>query len=214
MKVSRWFAVALLGLALSVFFLVHNIGSGLNAMSVHNGNGVTNVSTGWTYAGFLLKAIIVMGSLLASTRKNAMYYGLGPLSRQTRLRRQLVEYHGLWLRRLSDTKPAKALRLQQREYLPQPRRPLGDFCGCLGASCKLAIFWALAGGVRRKRSGHAVDLLLRRYTSSEAYLEQPNLVMAALYHRSCVKQAYNTLYIKLRADEACCGVVRPSPVLG
>ncbi len=60
MKVIRWFAVALLALALSVFFLVRNIGSGLGAMSVHNGNWVTNVSTGSTDAGIMLKATIAI----------------------------------------------------------------------------------------------------------------------------------------------------------
>lgn len=44
-------------------------------------------------------------------------------------------------------------------------------------------------------------------------LALPNLVMEVLYHRGGVKQAYNTLYIKPRADEASREVVRPSPDL-
>ncbi|WP_373077329.1 DUF1254 domain-containing protein [Zhongshania sp.] len=41
----------------------------------------------------------------------------------------------------------------------------------------------------------------------------PNLVMELLYQRGGVKQAYNTLYIKPRADETSREIVRPSPDL-
>ncbi|WP_320836796.1 DUF1214 domain-containing protein [Zhongshania sp.] len=186
MKVIRVLAAVLLILALSIFFLVRNIGSGLGAMSVQNGNWVTNVSTGSTDAGIMLKATIAIGGLLASTRENSMYYRLNSVDGQAlrlncRYRVDGNDYDADWWSitaygwdNFLIPNPQKRYSFNNENIL---RSPDGSWVIYVAAE-EQAANWLPVGPSGapswRKRSGHDFDLLLRLYTPGKAYLERPH----------------------------------------
>ncbi len=185
MKVIRLLGVAVLTLALSVYFLVRNIGSGLGALSVENGNWITNVSTGSSDAGIMLKATIAMGGLLASTRENSMYYRLDsldeePLRLNCRYRIEGMDYDADWWSITAYGWDNFLIPNQQKRYSFNNenivRRADGSWVIYVAAE-EQTVNWLPVGPSGapswRKRSGHDFDLLLRLYTPGKAYLEAP-----------------------------------------
>jgi hypothetical protein len=185
MKVFRWLAFALLTLVLSVILMVHNIGAGLGAMTVENGDWVTSTNTGSTDAGIMLKATVAVGGLLASTREDSMYYRLSsvdgePLRLNCRYRIEGDDYDANWwsitaygwdnylipnkLKRYSFNNE-NIVRKEDGSwliYLAAEEQP-GNW---LPVGPSGAPTW-------RKLTDYDFDLLLRLYTPGRAYLDEP-----------------------------------------
>jgi hypothetical protein len=186
MKVISWLGVVALTLALSVFFLVRAIGSGLGEMSVQNGNWVTNVSTGSTDAGIILKATIAIGGLLASTQENSMYYRLDAVDGQAlrlncRYRIEGNDYDSDWWSITAYGWDNYLIPNQQQRYSFNNENIIRQEDGSWVIHVSVderAANWLPVGPSGapswRKRSDHDFDLLLRLYTPGKAYLEAPH----------------------------------------
>jgi hypothetical protein len=185
MNVFRWLAAALLTVVLSVILMVRTFGTGLSAMSVQNGNWVTNVSTGSADAGIMLKATIAVGGLLASTRENSMYYRLNsvagePLRLNCRYRIEGDDYDADWwsITAYGWDNYLIPNRLKRYSFNNENtlRREDGSWVIHVGAK-EQPENWLPVGPSGapswRKLSDYDFDLLLRLYTPGRAYLEEP-----------------------------------------
>ena len=71
-NLSKLTAAAIITLVLSAVLLARTIGTGLNDMSLQNGNWVTSTATGSEDASLMLRAGVALGGLLASAQEDSM----------------------------------------------------------------------------------------------------------------------------------------------
>ena len=80
LRALRWPLAVLLGLAVSVLFLVGAIKQGLGQNFLQNGDWRTSASIGSAEADVIVRAVVAIGGLLASTREDSMYYTLSSVA--------------------------------------------------------------------------------------------------------------------------------------
>lgn len=185
MKVFRWLGVALLTLVLSALFMVYSISTGFESIAIKNGDWATNVNAGSADAGVMQKATIAVGGLLASRRKDSIYYRIStvagePLRLNCRYRIEGDTYDANWwsitaygwdnylipnrLKRYSFSND-NIERLEDGTWSIQvaAEEQAGNWLpiGPSGASTWLQL------------TDYDFDLLLRLYTPGDAYLEKP-----------------------------------------
>lgn len=184
-KVVRWTSIFLATLILSVIMLVFNLRTGFVATSVKNGDWATNVNAGSADAGIMQRATIAVGGLLASQRKDSVYYRLSsvngePLRLNCRYRIEGDAYDANWWsitaygwdNYLIPNEPRRYSfnnenidRLEDGTWTIQVavEEQHGNWLpvGPAGASA-----W-------QQLTDYDFDLLLRLYTPGEAYLDRP-----------------------------------------
>jgi hypothetical protein len=178
-------AAALAITLLSVILMARSISEGLDAMSVRNGDWMTNVNTGSKDAGVMLKATVAMGGLLASTQKDSMYYRLStvngePLRLNCRYRIAGDDYEADWWSITAYGWDNYLIPNSQKRYSFNNENLLRDADGSweiVVATTEQPGNWlpvASAGAPQwRKLGNYDFDLLLRLYTPGDAYLYTP-----------------------------------------
>jgi len=183
--VFRWLAAGLLTLVLSFILMARTISTELLAMGAHNGNWVTNLSTGSADAGIMLKAAVALGGLLASTRENSIYYRLDtvdgePLRLNCRYRIEGDDYDADWWSITAYGWDSYLIpnRLKRYSFNNENIRRREDGSWVIHVSTKeQPENWLPVGPsgapTWRKLQDYDFDLLLRLYTPGRAYLEEP-----------------------------------------
>jgi hypothetical protein len=178
-------AAAVVTVVLSAVLLARSIGDGLGAMSVQNGDWVTNVATGSQDAGVMLKAAVSIGGLLASTRENSMYYLLSaiagePLRLNCRYRIEGDDYAADWWSITAYGWDNYLIPNAQKRYSFNDENLVRNADGSWAitvAATEQAGNWLPVGPSGapdwRKLGDYDFDLLLRLYTPGDAYLVTP-----------------------------------------
>lgn len=184
LRVFRWPIAVLLGLTVSALFLVFSIKS-LGQVGVHNGDWRTNESTGSAEAGVMLRAAVAISGLLASTRKDSMYYVLNsvagePLRLNCRYRIEGGDYDADWWSITSYGWDYYLIPNPEKRYSFNNENVARDEDGS----------WVVRVGSRQEdgnwlpvgpsgapaegnTKSYDFDLLLRLYTPGDAYLHSP-----------------------------------------
>ncbi len=184
LRVFRWPLAVLLAMAVSVILLVLAI-KGLGQNSLQNGDWHTNESTGSAEAGVILRAAIAINGLLASTRKDSMYYVLNsvagePLRLNCRYRIEGGDYDADWWSITAYGWDNFLIPNQEKRYSfnnkTATRGEDGRWVIHVGAHHEDGN-WLPVGAsgapVASKTKGYDFDLLLRLYTPGDAYLQNP-----------------------------------------
>jgi len=172
-------------IVLSAVLLARTIGTGLNDMSLHNGDWVTSTATGTEDASLMLKATVALGGLLASAKENSMYYRLSeiagePLRLNCRYRIEGRDYDANWWSITAYGWDNYLIPNSQRRYSFNNENLIRNVDGnwvITVAENEQPGNWLPVGPsgapVWRKRVDHDFDLLLRLYTPGKAYLQTP-----------------------------------------
>lgn len=178
-------AAALTIILLSAVMLARNITTGVEKMSVHNGDWITTVSAGAADADPLLKATVALSALLASTRENSMYYRLSsvagePLRLTCRYRIEGRDYDANWWSITAYGWDNYLIPNAKKRYSFNNenviRRGDGSWVTTVAADEQPGN-WLPVGPSGappwRKLGDYDFDLLLRLYTPGDAYLDSP-----------------------------------------
>jgi hypothetical protein len=178
-------AATLAAILLAAILLARNIGDGVDAMSVQNGDWITTVSAGAADADPLLKTTVAFSALLASTRENSMYYRLGavdgePLRLNCRYRIEGQDYDANWWSITAYGWDNYLIPNAKKRYSFNNenliRRGDGSWVITVAASEQPGN-WLPVGPSGappwRKLADYDFDLLLRLYTPGDAYLSTP-----------------------------------------
>jgi len=178
-------AAAVATLVLSIVLLAHNIGNGLDDMSVRNGDWVTSVATGSQDAGVMLKAAVALGGLLASTQEDSMYYRLSdiggePLCLNCRYRIEGDDYDANWWSITAYgwdnyliPNPRKRYSFNNENLVRQADNSWTITVDTTEHTGNWLPTGPAGAPAWRKVGDHDFDLLLRLYTPGDAYRETP-----------------------------------------
>ena len=182
----RWPLAVLLGLALSVVCLANTIKHGLGQNFLRNGDWYTSNSIGAADADVMVRAVVAIGGLLASTREDSMYYTLSsvagePLRLNCRYRITGDDYDADWWSITAYGWDYYLIPNREKRYSFNnenvDRDENGSWVIHVGTDQEDGN-WLPVGPsgtpVASKSKDHDFDLLLRLYTPGNAYLQQPD----------------------------------------
>lgn len=184
-NLSKLTAAAIITIVLSAVLLARTIGAGLNEMNLQNGDWVTSTATGTKDANIMLKATVALGGLLASAKKDSMYYRLStiagePLRLNCRYRIEGTDYDANWWSVTAYGWDNYLIPNSPRRYSFNNENLVrnGDGSWVITvAETEQPGNWLPIGPAGapawRKLTNHDFDLLLRLYTPGEAYLNTP-----------------------------------------
>ena len=158
---------------------------GLGQNFLRNGDWRTSASIGSAEAGVIIRAVIAIGGLLASTREDSMYYTLNsvagePLRLNCRYRIEGDDYDADWWSITAYGWDYYLIPNQEKRYSFNNENVTRDDDGrwvIHVGTRKEEGNWLPVGPsgtpVESKSSKHDFDLLLRLYTPGDAYLQRP-----------------------------------------
>ncbi len=185
LRAFRWPLAVLLVLAASVLFLFLSIKHGLGNSSLKNGDWYTSESIGSADADVMVRAVIAISGLLASTREDSMYYHLKsvggqPLSLNCRYRIEGDDYDADWWSITVYGWDYYLIPNQEKRYSFNNENIVrgdgGRWVIHLSAEHADGNWLPLGPSgapVASQSSKNDFDLLLRLYTPGDAYLQQP-----------------------------------------
>lgn len=185
LRALRWPLAVLLGLAVSVLFLVGAIKQGLGQNFLQNGDWRTSASIGSAEADVIVRAVVAIGGLLASTREDSMYYTLSsvagePLRLNCRYGIEGGNYDADWWSITAYGWDYYLIPNREKRYSFNnenvTRGEDGRWVISVGARQEDGN-WLPVGPsgapVASKSTDYDFDLLLRLYTPGDAYLQSP-----------------------------------------
>lgn len=185
LRVLRWPLAALLSLAAGVLFLVLTIKQGLGDSFLKNGDWRTSESTGSAEAGVMVRAVVAIGGLLASTREDSVYYVLAsvagePLRLNCRYRIEGGDYDADWWSITAYGWDHYLIPNEEKRYsfnnANVTRGEDGRWVMHVGARHEDGNWLPVgASGTpdASQSSDYDFDLLFRLYTPGDAYLKNP-----------------------------------------
>lgn len=185
LRVLRWPLAVLLSLAAGILFLVLTIKHGLGNSFLTNGDWRTSESTGSAEAGVMVRAVVAIGGLLASTREDSMYYVLAsvsgePLRLNCRYRIEGDDYDADWWSITAYGWDHYLIPNGEKRYSFNNENVTwgedGRWVIHVGANQESGN-WLPVGPsgapATNKSTDYDFDLLLRLYTPGDAYLQTP-----------------------------------------
>ena len=181
----RWPLAVLLGLALSALYLVGAINHGMGKNFLRNGDWRTSASIGSADASGVVRAVVAIGGLLASTREDSMYYTVNsvagePLRLNCRYRIEGGDYEADWWSITAYGWDYYLIPNREKRYSFNneniARSEDGSWVIHVGATPEEGN-WLPVGPsgspAESQSTDHDFDLLLRLYTPGDAYLQRP-----------------------------------------
>ncbi len=183
MKFLKWALIVLMAIILAVALFAYRMQQGVKQMSVYNGDWSTIVNTGSENANAIERATIAIVGLLASTKKDSIYYRITsvngePLSSSCTYRLEGGQYNANWW--------SVTAYGWDNHLLPNPQKIYSVNSAQVGDQWRVRLsaepqdgMWIplgpahVAAKVWSKRGDHDFDLLFRLYTPSDVYLNSP-----------------------------------------
>ena len=185
MLIIRWPLAVLLSLAISVLLVLKAINGGLGQSTLRNGDWRTSETIGSAEANSLVRAVVAIGGLLASTQKDSMYYTLDsiagePLRLNCHYRIEGNDYDANWWSITAYGWDYFLIPNEEKRYSFNnenlARNENGEWTIHVGSKQE-GSNWLPVGPAgtpaESQSSDHDFDLLLRLYTPGDAYLEEP-----------------------------------------
>ncbi|NQZ87305.1 MAG: DUF1214 domain-containing protein [Colwellia sp.] len=185
LRAFRWPLAVLLALAASALFLSLTLKHGLGNSFLKNGDWYTSDSTGSADADVIVKTVVAIGGLLASTREDSMYYRLSsvagePLRLNCRYRIEGNDYDANWWSITAYGWDYYLIPNGEKRYSFNNENLIrgedGRWVIHVGTNQQEGN-WLPVGPsgtpIEDKSDKHDFDFLLRLYTPGDAYLQKP-----------------------------------------
>jgi len=181
----RWPVAMLLCLAMSALMLSFTLKKGLGQSFLQNGDWRTNKSIGSAEADPIVKTVVAIGGVLASTQEDSMYYTIisvagEPLRLNCSYRIEGNNYDTDWWSITAYGWDYYLIPNQEKRYSFNNENLIRDENGnwiIHVSATKKEGNWLPVGpsgtAAENQSADHDFDLLLRLYTPGDAYLQTP-----------------------------------------